>query len=141
MNRLIKRFSRTALIVWGIALLAAFVLISRQFAVGVLVGGALGLLNMRGLVRGVSKLDVNDPRPAGLFFGVVVRLAVLFTAILLISMTGKVNLLGLLAGFILIIFVVVAEGAREIRLLVKEDQDQEVSDTKVGSGQAEDRDG
>lgn len=124
MKRLVKRFSRTALIVWGIAVAAAALLFSKHIAIGVLVGGALGLLNVRGMARGVTGLDINDPKPARLFFGGAVRLVVLCVVIVLIAMTKKVDLVGLLAGFTLMVFTVVAEGVREMRLIVKDEGEQ-----------------
>ena len=66
-KRLVRRFSRSALIVWGIAIAAAALLFSKNIAFGVIVGGALGLLNVRGMARGVTGLDINNPRPARLF--------------------------------------------------------------------------
>ena len=121
-QRLVKRFSRSALVVWGIAVAASLLLISKEVAVGVLVGGALGLLNVRGMARGVTGLDINNPRPARLFFGGAVRLVILCVAIVLIAMTRKVDLVGLLVGFTLMGFVVVAEGVREMRLISKDEQ-------------------
>lgn len=125
MNRLVKRFSRTALVVWGIAIAMAAVLFSKHIAIGVFVGGLLGLLNVRGMARGVTGLDINNPRPARLFFGGAVRLVVLCAAIVLIAMTRKVDLVGFLVGFTLMVFVVVAEGVREMRLIGKDESEQE----------------
>ncbi len=122
MKRLIRRFSYTALVVWGIAIAIAAVLFSWHVVFGVILGGALGLLNMRGMARGVTGLDINDPRPGRLFFGGAVRIVVLGAAIVLIAMTRSVNLFGLLAGFLLIVLVVVVEGVREMRLISKDEQ-------------------
>ncbi|MCK4911438.1 MAG: ATP synthase subunit I [Thermodesulfovibrionales bacterium] len=135
-QRLIRRFSKTALVVWGIAIVLAALLFSKQVAFGVIVGGAMGLLNMRGMARGVTGLDINNPRPARMFFGGAVRLVVICAAIVLIAMTRSVNLLGLLAGFILVVFVVVAEGVREMRLISREDQG-ELSVNKGHEGENE----
>ena len=142
MNRLIKRFSLHALVVWGIAIAASAAVFSRDLAFGVFVGGLLGLLNVRGLSRGITGLDRNNPHPARLFFGGAFRLFILFTAIVLIAMTRKVDLVGFLVGFTLVVFVVVVEGAREMRLIIK-DEEGELSVNKghegVNEGQGEDR--
>ncbi|KKL14254.1 hypothetical protein LCGC14_2517560 [marine sediment metagenome] len=122
MNRLIKRFSLHALVVCGIAIAASAALFSRDLAFGVFVGGLLGLLNVRGLARGITGLDINNPRPVRLFFGGAFRLFMLFTAIVLIAMTKKVDLVGLLVGFSVVVFVVVIEGMREMRLIIKDEQ-------------------
>ncbi len=126
MNRLIKRFSLHALVVWGIAIAASAAVFSRDLAFGVFVGGLLGLLNVRGLARGITGLDRNNPHPGRLFFGGAFRLLMLFTAIVLIAMTKKVDLVGFLVGFSVVVFVVIIEGAREMRLIVKEEQGEDL---------------
>lgn len=123
-ERLVRRFSLHALIVMGVTVAAAYVIFSPKIAFGVFVGGALGLLNIRSMARGVTGLDINNPHPGRLFFGGAVRLLVLFSAIVLIAMTKKVDLLGLLVGFTAVLIVVMVDGTREMMLIVREEQGQ-----------------
>jgi hypothetical protein len=122
-KRLVKRFSILGVMALGVAVAIAFVFVSKHFAIGVLVGGVLGLVNVRGLARGVSGMDINNPRPARMFFGGGVRLIILCLAIVLIAMTKKVDLVGLLLGFTVELVVVMVAGAFEVKALSKEESD------------------
>jgi hypothetical protein len=114
-RQLVRRFSIAAFLALIASVAASALIFSGHVAFGVFVGGALGLLNVRGLARGISGLDINNPRPGLLFMGGAVRLLVLFTAIVLIAMTRKVDLIGLLAGFTIVLLVLTAVGLLEFR--------------------------
>jgi len=121
MDRLYKSFSIATLAAVAAAFALAAVFVSLEIAVGVLVGGVLGLANLRGLIRNVQALDVQDPKQGKLMFAGGARMLMLLTVLAIIAFTGRVDLIGLLVGFTVAVLVMVAAGAAHMRRLVAEE--------------------
>lgn len=86
-----------------------------KFPLGVIVGGVLGLLNLRGMVRGLEDLTlVPDPK-ASIMFKSLIRLFILSLVIIILAMTRTVHLVGLLVGFTVVLLSTITEGFRTAR--------------------------
>lgn len=81
-----------------------------RFPAGVIAGGVLGMLNLRGMARGLEALT-SDPDPkARIMARSLVRLLALGAVIVLLALTRTVHLVGLLVGFIVVLTCTVTEG-------------------------------
>ena len=83
----------------------------------ILVGGLLGILNLKALAWSVEG-TIGTPRPSMkmLFFGQF-RLAALFLVIALLAYLRLISIIGLLAGFSIVFFQVLITGVKHGRKL------------------------
>ncbi len=115
---MIRRINRQALfILLPLALLSAF-LEWKRLPLGILTGGVLGLVNLKGLHWGVAGLTNEEAARAAkgriLFFSMF-RLLIVFAAVTALLYFGIVNILGLLTGFTVVFILVMKEGLTEAR--------------------------
>lgn len=119
-----RRYYRRAVIVTLMVAALSAALESRRLPVGVLVGGALAITNIRGLSKGLTNL-MSQPHPARrLFMAGTFRLLMLATVITLLAYYRLVDLLGLLAGFATASMVLVVEGLGAVRREAVDAQDE-----------------
>lgn len=86
-----------------------------KLPLGILLGGVLGIINLRGLKRGLENF-LGTYRPQGkLLFLSIFRLFLLFAVIVLLAVYRVVNLLGLLVGFTVVFSLLLFEGMRAAR--------------------------
>lgn len=86
-----------------------------ELPLGVLVGGILGLINLRGLAKGVQSLT-GTYRPTGkLVFFSLFRLSILAVVLGIIIVSGKVNAFGILIGFTSVFISILREGLRSAK--------------------------
>lgn len=85
-----------------------------RYVPGVLAGGILGIVNIRGLSKGVASIVGmhENPSKIKLFFHGIFRLFLLSGVIILLAVTRAVDLLALLAGFTAVTLVLLIEGLR-----------------------------
>jgi hypothetical protein len=108
---LIKQIYRKGVLVLvPLAAVSAFIE-WKKLPAGILVGGALGLANIKGLAWGVRGLLGGRPGGRVIFFSVF-RLLLLFAILSLLVYLRLVNVLGILAGFTVIFSLVMIEGLR-----------------------------
>ncbi|MDI6890159.1 MAG: hypothetical protein QMC83_04365 [Thermodesulfovibrionales bacterium] len=112
---LVKRTYRQALIILlPLSILSAFIEWKR-LPLSILIGGILGLLNLRGLARGVEGL-VGTYRPTGkLLFLSLLRLSMLALILTILVIYRLVNILGILIGFTIVFISLIIEGLRYMR--------------------------
>ena len=79
---------------------------------GVLLGGLLALLNLRGLAWGVRGLLGADRIMAKMIFFSQFRLVMLFMTLALVLYLRLADIFGILAGFSIVFAVVLIEGYR-----------------------------
>jgi len=117
MNLVKRTFKQTVIILVPLSILSAFIEWKR-LPLSILVGGILGLVNLRSLARGVEGL-MGSYRPTGAKLVVfsLLRLAILacFLAVLLIY--RLVNPFGLLIGFTVVFISIMKEGLRATKEL------------------------
>lgn len=114
----IKRFMLKAAIAIAILAGALSFKMQKDFILGVIMGGALAMINLKEMHKGLKDiLYVESPSPRKLLFTAVVRLMILATVITVIGMLKLVNLLGLLVGFGVVPLLLLGEGLLYARSL------------------------
>jgi hypothetical protein len=119
MINLIKRIHRQALIFLIIAaaittLIAALTEITdwRKMPHSVLIGGLLGLANLKGLAWGLKDFATLH-RPSGkLIFWSMLRFFVLAFILIILAILKLINFFGILIGFTVVFVLILKEGLR-----------------------------
>jgi len=109
---LLKRiYKRTLLILLPLSLLSAFIE-WKKLPLSILIGGILGLINLRGLARGVHSL-VGTYRPtAKIVISTIFRLGFLALVLIILFAFKIVNAFGILIGFTVVFVLIMTEGLR-----------------------------
>ncbi len=109
---LLKRiYKRAILILLPLALLSAFIE-WKKLPFSILIGGILGLINLRGLARGVYSL-IGSYRPAAkIVISTMLRLGFLAVVLILLFALKIVNAFGILIGFTVVFILIMTEGLR-----------------------------
>lgn len=82
---------------------------------GIIAGGLFGILNLRGLVRGVEGFIGSKGLTGKVVFMSMIRLLILFMAIFILLWFKIVNVLGLFFGFTVIFILILTEGIKVAR--------------------------
>lgn len=113
-----NRFYLKAAFLVGALALAVSLRFPREVFVGVLAGGALSIINIREMHKGLRVvLRMEKPSALRLLFSGIFRLIILASVIILIAALKLVNLLGLLIGFAIVPIVLLLEGLLHARKL------------------------
>ena len=119
---LVRKIQTSSLIVlFPLAALSAF-LEWKKLPLSVIIGGALGLVNLRGLAWGVQGLLGTGKATGRMLFFSQFRIIMLFFVLAALVYLKLVNIFGILAGFTVVFSMVIIEGlkyARESK--IKED--------------------
>lgn len=84
----------------------------KKLPLSIIIGGLLGILNLRGLVRNVEGFTGSKKPIAKIIFLSMTRLLILFTAIFILMWFKIINVLGLLFGFTVIFVLILIEGMK-----------------------------
>lgn len=114
-TNLIKRtFKQTLIILIPLSILSAFIEWKR-LPLSIFLGGILGLVNLRGLARGVEGL-LGTHRPTGkLLFSSFLRLSMLALVLTFLIIYKIVNILGVLVGFTIVFISIITQGLKIAR--------------------------
>jgi len=107
---------KTIIIILPAAVLSYFFIEQQKVPLGILLGGLLGLFNLRQLSRNVTGLVGTEKATFKLIFLSMTRLIMLFTVIFLLIYYGIVNVFGLLFGLTVVFALILIEGARVSKL-------------------------
>jgi hypothetical protein len=88
----------------------------QRMLMSAVVGGILGLLNLRALSKNVKGLLGTEKAAGKLMFISFFRLAILFAVIFILLKKALVHPVGLLIGFTVIFTLIMIEGWREAKL-------------------------
>lgn len=130
MERLLKRIYRLS---FFLLLLSSFISVfftEWRFPLSILVGGLIGLGNLKGIVMSVGRIfdiekkDVKDspikviqPQKAQakmLILGIF-RLLIIFSILLILVILNTINIYGFLIGFSVVFLVIIKEGLSEAK--------------------------
>jgi hypothetical protein len=133
MINLIKRIHKQALIFLIITaavttIVAAFATTAdwRKLPHSVLVGGLLGLANLKGLVWGLKDFATLQ-RPTGkLIFWSMIRFFVLAFILIILAIFKLINFFGILIGFTVVFVLIMKEGLRAVKESSEESSTDEV---------------
>lgn len=81
----------------------------------IIIGGLLGIANLKGLVWGLETLLGTQRANTKLVYLSLIRLGILFLIIITLTALRLINLMGLLTGMIAVFIVMVIEGLREAK--------------------------
>ena len=111
MTLLNRIYKRAILILIILALLSAFIE-WKKLPMSILIGGILGLINLRGLARGVYSI-VGTYRPtAKMVISTIFRLGFLAVVLIILFALKVVNVFGILIGFTVVFVLIITEGLR-----------------------------
>jgi hypothetical protein len=114
-NLIKKTFKQTFIILLPLSILSAFIE-WKKLPLSILLGGILGLLNLKGLARGVENLIGITQRATGiLIISSLLRLSLLALVLAILIIYRLVNILGILIGFTVVFISIVIEGLRQAR--------------------------
>lgn len=107
---IIKRINKqTVIVILPLAALSLF-FSDWRVSTGVLAGGIVGLLNLRGLTWSINAL-LGIERPQGKFVILsIFRLLIVFAALLILAILKIINPIGLLVGFTAVFIIILKEG-------------------------------
>ena len=109
---LVRKIQKSSLIVlFPLATLSA-ILEWKKLPLSVLAGGALGLVNLRGLAWGVQGLLGTEKASARMLFFSQFRIIMLFFVLAALVYLKLVNIFGILAGFTVVFSMVIIEGLK-----------------------------
>jgi hypothetical protein len=110
MNLLIKRTYKLAIIILLPLSILSALIEWKRLPISILIGGILGLANLRGIARGIEGLIVKN-RPTGmLVFFSLLRLTVLASILAILLIYKLVNIFGFLIGFTVVLIVIIKVG-------------------------------
>lgn len=120
MNPLVKRTIRlSTIILLPLSIVSAFIW-DRKIAMSILIGGILGLVNLRGLAKGVEGL-ISSSRPTGkIIFLSFLRLTALAVILGLLFYYKAADVIGILIGFTIVFAAIIMEGLRFVKDFPKE---------------------
>lgn len=112
---LVKRIHRQGTIILiCLAIVSAFYE-WKKLPLSILVGGALGLANIKGLVWGLKEFAVS-PRPNGkVIFLSIFRFFIIALILIILALLKLINFIGVLVGFTVVFILVIKEGLRAAR--------------------------
>jgi hypothetical protein len=86
----------------------------KKLPVSIIIGGLLGLANLRGLAWGLR--DFAASRPTGrVIFWSMVRFFMLGTILFILAVLNLINFIGILVGFTVVFTLILKEGLRTAR--------------------------
>ncbi len=86
----------------------------KRFPISILMGGVLGLLNLKGLAWALK--DFAEYRPTGkVIFSSIARFFVMASLLILLVMLKVIHPVGILIGFTVVFFFIIIEGLRIAR--------------------------
>lgn len=116
MNLIKKIYKQGIVILLPLSILSALIEWKR-LPLSILLGGALGIANLKGLAWGVESL-IGTQRPSGkIVFLSLMRLFILACILIILAYLRLINIFGILIGFTVIFILLLKEGLRAAKEL------------------------
>jgi hypothetical protein len=125
MERMLKRIYKFSLLFLVLSAAISSFFTEWRFPLSILVGGFIGLGNLKGIVMSVSRIfeiersdfkrdqvSVIEPRKAQarmLILGIF-RLLIIFSILLILAILNAINIYGFLIGFSIVFVIIIKEG-------------------------------
>lgn len=90
----------------------SFFLTDWRFSLGILVGGLIGIGNLRGIVWGVKALLGVESARVKMMVLSMFRILVIFSILLILVFLKAINPYGLIIGFTVVFIIIIIEGLR-----------------------------
>jgi hypothetical protein len=88
---------------------------SRYIPHSIIIGGLLGIANLKGLVWGIETLLGTQRASTRLVYLSLIRLGILFAIIIILAALRLINLIGLLTGLTTVFIVMIVEGLKKAK--------------------------
>lgn len=109
---LLKRvIKKSLIIILPVAVVSAF-FEWKRLPLGIIIGGLVGIFILRGAVKSAEGLVKAESTMARAAFGSLTRALILFVAIFVLIWAKIINVIGMLFGFTVIIFLILYEGRK-----------------------------
>ncbi len=105
-----KRIYKQSIILLTVAILISFFLNWKELPISIFIGGIIALLNFKGLSWGVYGFLSTDGAKIKLILLSILRIAIIFTALLFIIYFRLVDIIGLLLGLTIVFIITLKEG-------------------------------
>ena len=110
----LRRVYKQGVIILACLSVAAAFLDWKKLPLSILIGGLLGLANLKGLAWGLR--DFAASRPTGrVIFWSMVRFFILGTILFILALLKLINFIGILIGFTVVFTLILKEGLRTAR--------------------------
>jgi len=116
MNLIKRIYKQTIIILLPISIISAFIE-WQKLPISILIGGILGLINLRGLARGVEGLIRMGRPAAAIIFSSLLRLSILAFILIILIIYELINILGILIGFTIVFIAILKEGLKAAKEL------------------------
>lgn len=120
---LVGRIYKKALVALLLLAVASALIEPRRLPAGIIAGGLLGLINLRGLAWGVEGLFRPSGAKGRMIFFSLFRLFMLFSALSVLVYLRVVNIFGILTGLTCVFTLLIVEGLRYAKSLQEEERD------------------
>jgi hypothetical protein len=110
MTELTGRVSKQALLILAPLCLISLFFAEWRFSFSMAVGGLVGVGNLSGLAWSVTALLTTEKAPAKMVFLSIFKLLIIFSILLILAILKLINPWGLLAGFTIIVVLIIKEG-------------------------------
>ncbi|HCC68593.1 MAG TPA: hypothetical protein DEP99_01740 [Nitrospiraceae bacterium] len=107
---ILKRVVKRSLIVLIIISVLSVFFFDWKIPLSILLGGALGIVNLKGLIWSTEGLLHGQKAKIAIVFSSLIRLFILFLIIFLLIKFDIANIFGLLVGLSVIFFILPVEG-------------------------------
>lgn len=98
-----------------LAILSALIWPGGTIPMGIIAGGLIALVNVKGMRAGLKSLLGTNPSAIRIFLLSSFRLMVLFAVMTALALSRAVDMLGFTAGFTVVLVLIVHEGYRIAR--------------------------
>ncbi|MBI5739153.1 MAG: ATP synthase subunit I [Nitrospirae bacterium] len=109
---LLKRVAKKSSFIVLPAIVIAFFFESRKMPLGIFFGWLFGIFNLRALTRNVEGLVGSEKAAVGIVMLNLARLLTVSTAIFMLVYYKVVNIFGLIAGFTVVLALILLEGVK-----------------------------
>ncbi len=107
---MVKRIYKQSAVALIAAAVVSIFFTEWQFPLSILIGGLIGIINLRGIVWSVRSLLGTEKAQAKMMVLSMFRLLVIFSALIILAIFGIIKAYGLLAGFTIVFIIMIKEG-------------------------------
>lgn len=110
-----KRIYRQSIIILIVMSGISIFFMEWRFPVSILIGGLVGIGNLRGIVWSIKNLLGIERSHTKMMVLSMFRLIIVFSVLVALAIFGAINAYGLLVGFSIVFIIIVKEGLVNVR--------------------------
>lgn len=109
---IIRRLYKQAVLVVLLVAAGSLLIEPKKLPLSIILGGLLGILNLKGLSWGIESLLHSQKATTKLIFLTFLRLGILASVITALAILRLINLFGILIGFTIVFVLLIKEGLK-----------------------------